>query len=248
MELPMVNVAASAPSVEEEASAWIFRCRTHDPRQHRWMIEYLTRELGHTRVAILRTPGLMAGEHLDLWKRYIEDAKTVGARLVAEVEYDPASTPLDTVLDALKLVEPEAVLAWADVRVSATIVQAIRHRGMAAVFGGSDQIVCPEFLELAGPDAGAVIAPHPCPHRHSREAAADFVEVYTRQNSSAREKRPPKAEAYRTYDAARHLLLAISLAGLDGASIREVLARMGQPVLAVLEEDNWTLLTRPSGD
>ncbi len=246
MELPVVNVAASTPRIEEEASSWIFRCRTHDPRQHRWMIEYILTELGRTRFAILRTPGLMAGEHLNLWKRYVDGAKSMGGELVVEVEYDPPSTPLDAVLDTLGLADPEVVLTWADVPLSAIIVQTMRRRGMAPLFVGSDWIVCPEFVKLVSPGAGAVIAPRPCPHRLDREAVARFVEVYTRQNSPSREERPPKAEAYQTYDAARHLMLAISIAGTGDGSIREVLTRMGQPTLATLRDDKWELHSRSS--
>lgn len=248
MELPIVNVAGSIPSVEEEASSWIFRCRGHDPRQHRRMIEYITKGLGRTRLAMLRTPGLMPAEHLDLWKHYIEEARTAGVVLVGEFEYDPASTPLDALLDRVQQADAEAILTWANVSISATVLQTIRRRGMTQLFVGSEQIVCAEFARLMGPEPGAVIAPQPCPHRRDRETMARFTEVYTRQNSPARRVRPPKAAAYRTYDSAGHLMLAISIAGLDRPALREVLAKMGQPTLAIFQDSKWDMLALPSGN
>jgi len=248
MELPVVNVDGTPSSIEEEASSWIFRCRTHDARQHDYVIDYLRTKLGRTRYAVLRTPGAMTDQHLDLWKRSIEQGGVVGGQVVADIAYLPGVDQLSVALDKLQRAAPDTVLTWADSATSAKILRAVRDRGLTSVFVGSDLIVCDGFTESAGPGLGPVVAPNPCPHRRNREAAAHFDEVYTRQNSPSRERRPPRADAYRTYDAARHLLLAVNIAGLDRKAVREVLAKMGEPSVAILQDGIWQVSPHAAED
>lgn len=242
--IPVVNLAGSVPSLEEQASSWVFRCSGDNPRAQERLIDYIVNRLGHVRFALLRTPGLMEREHLDLWERYVRTRKLTGGGLVAELAYDPVSGDLG-VLESLKEANAEVVLTWADTSVSARILQAMRKRGMTQVFVGSEHIVCDEFPKIVGSKAGPVIAPDPCTHRRDSDATTRFVTEYTLQNSAAREKRPPAGHAYRTYHAARHLLLAINIAGLDRDALREVLIKMGRTRLATLKHGRWESLGLP---
>jgi hypothetical protein len=243
MELPIVNASGAIPTAEEEAAAWIFRCRAHDPRHHHLLIEHLTKTLGHTRFAVLRTGSPLGREHLDLWTHYVKTSPNAAVQLVAELECDPESTTLLAVLDRARRADPQVVLTWTDVSNSLEILRTMRERGMDQLFVGSDRIVCDKFARSAGSSAGSVMAPYPCPHRRNPDEVQRFIDVYTRQRSTAQQHLPPDAHAQRTYDAARHLMFAISLGHLDPASVREVLVSLDHSSISTLRNGNWDRVT-----
>ena len=237
-ELPIVNVADQEASVYETTNPWMFRCRGDDPDELRHAVDYIVGPLGHTRLALVRTPGAEEGRYQDLWGRYVR-WQSPAANLVAEVSYTPGSDNLQELLAALGKSNADVVFTWADCQVSASILREMREAGMGQLFVGSDGIVGDEFTKFAGPNPGAVIAPYPCPHRTNRQAEARFAEKYLAQSSTARQKGMPPREAYLAYHAARHLLLAINFGGTDRHSIRNALETLGDPVLAVLENGDW---------
>jgi ABC-type branched-subunit amino acid transport system substrate-binding protein len=223
----------------------VFRCGGDDPRQQQRVVDYVSDHFGYTRFAILRTPGVTAREHLDHWGRFARARTASAGGAVVEIEYDPTTGDVSSMLRSLEQSGADVVLTWADASVSAGILRAMRDRGLTPLFVGSSEIVCDEFVKLAGSDTGAVIALTACPHRRDPEAVARFVEAYVSQNSPAQQERLPDADAYRAYHAARHLLLAVNMAGPDREDIRRILAKMANVRLATLKSGKWELLSLP---
>ncbi|MGB2984346.1 MAG: ABC transporter substrate-binding protein [Phycisphaerae bacterium] len=244
-EIPLINAAGTLPGFDGPGNPWIFRCPGDDPRHHRQMVDYIVDRLGYTRFALLRTPGVQAQRHLDLWSRYAGERGLTDGSLVTEVRYHPDTDDLDEVLRALRRSGAEVVLTWCDVSLSARVLRRMREVGMSQLFVGGEQLVSDEFVKLAGRDPGSVIAPYPCPHRKNHQALARFAERYTAQSSSARMQRPPTVDAYLTYHAAKHLLLAINMAGLDREAIRQVLTKMGDITVAKLKKGVWEQVALP---
>ncbi|MHC4107068.1 MAG: ABC transporter substrate-binding protein [Planctomycetota bacterium] len=217
-EIPLVNFAPTPATTDELINPWIFRCRGNEPRQQRLVLDYVFDSLDCTRVAMVRTPGRIAQMHLDWWSSH---AQQQGRPLVAEIRYDPRTDDLASRLQALRRSGAEVVLTWCDRPLSAAILRAMREAGMSQLFVGSAQILSDEFIALAAPEPGPVIAVHPGANRADQAAAARFAERYT-----ARFKHPPPADAYPLFDAVNHLLEAIDIAGFDREAIREALRTM----------------------
>ncbi len=231
-ELPLVNVARTAPTIDETINPWIFRCPGNDPDRQKKLLDYIFDQRGYTGVAVLRTPGAQTRAHLDQWVRRARDIKRI--RLV-DIPYDPESGRLGPVLEAIRRGQAEVVLTWCDADLSAVILRQMRQAGMTPLFVGSEHIVTDEFVRLVGADPGPIIALWDCSAGDDESERARFAEGY-----EARFKRSPKPEAFRSYDAARHLLRAIDLAGLDREAIRRTLQGMSTACVARLEDGRWT--------
>ncbi len=244
-EVPIVNVADGPATIDERINPWIFRCRGDDPRQHQRMLDYIVDQLGHSRMVLLRTPGVSAKRHLDLWAGYARERKLPGNGLVAEVAYHPGADDLDEIIQTLQRSGAQVVLTWCNASVSARVLRGMREVGMTQLFVGSYRIVRNAFVKLAGPNPGPVIAPYPCSHRRDPEAVARFADKYTAQSSPARSRRPPTSDAYLAYHGTSHLLQAINIAGPDREAVRQTLSGMGEAKLAVLKSGRWEPLTLP---
>ncbi len=247
-DVPVVSAPTSPPTVDEMINPWIFRCPGNEPRQYRMILDHLVDVLGLSRIAVLRTTDSLRGTPLDLVAGYLADQKPSRAKLVAQELYDRFSTgpagdtgtqsvgqrsslpsgssphpgELGRVLGAIQNAGADVVLTWNDAATSAAIVNGMRKIGMTQVFVGSERIVRAEFTELIGKNPGTVLAAYPNRADRDRDAAR-FQQRFTK-----RFKRPPSPDAYLSYLAGRHLLLAINIAGLDRAAVRRTLERMGR--------------------
>jgi hypothetical protein len=125
----------------------------------------------------------------------------------------------------------------------------LRAAGLNALFVGGDRIVKREFITLAGPDPGPVIALGPCPHLDSAEEVApgDTDDLRRRLGLS---RLPASPHATRSFEAAEHLLAAIERGGPERQAIREALREMEQVTLARLEDGAWQfrILPHPAED
>jgi ABC-type branched-subunit amino acid transport system substrate-binding protein len=232
-EVPLINAAPTAPTADETVNPWVSRCPGDDPVRHRRLLDYLFRELGFTRLAVLRTPGPAAQTHLNLYTRY---ARAAGHPPVADLPCDPASADLGSVLDAIRRSDAQAVLTWCDPQPAAAVLRQMRRRKMPQLFVGSEHLVRSDFAALVEEEPGPVIALWSCSLRSDAAQAARFAEQYRSVNG-----RPPRPGALGSYDAAVHLLQAIELAGLEREDIARTLRDMETAYWAVLREGRWSL-------
>ncbi|MEE8385741.1 MAG: ABC transporter substrate-binding protein [Dehalococcoidia bacterium] len=239
-EAPVVNAAGTRATIDELINPWVFRCRAIDPHQHELLLDYVVDRLGCKRVAVLRAQGGLAQLHLDWWSRH---AHRRGHPPVADLYFNPSARNLEPQLRALRQARPDAVLSWCDARTAAGMLRLLREAKMTPLFVGSDQIVNDEFVELAGEYPGVVLAIYPCNHRRDREAAAEFAEAYLRRHSSVRAERYLPPEAHFSFEATKHLMEAIKVAGRDRQAIRQALIMMRDAAVARLEKGEWKQYT-----
>jgi len=224
-EVPVVNFAPSEPAIHESENPWIFRCGANDPRHQQRLLDHALGPLARSRPVVLTTRGDKTPEPSDRWGG------------LPSVEYDPAA---DALFEELRRLQADVLLTWADAPTTATLLRKLRAEGLDQLVVGSPRIVNPEFVTLAGPDAGAVIALARCSHF---DVAGDLPrldeETLRRRPPTARERAAPRAD--RSFEAATHLLVAIELAGPDREAVRRTLRAMGEPMLANLEDGVWSL-------
>jgi len=110
------------------------------------------------------------------------------------------------------------VITWGDSEESARILAQMRGMGMDQWFIGSDRIVTPEFLEVAGEGVFKVMAGYPYDPESRDPKHVEFVEQFT-----ARFGEPPETFAAHAYDGMTQVIEAIERAGLNRALIRDEL-------------------------
>ncbi len=224
-EMPVMNVAPTAPTIDEQMNPWIFRCPRYDPRSHEEVLNYIFDVLGKTQVAIVRTPGKLTGYHLDLWR---DSAHKRGHPPVVELLWDAADESMEAQLRALGRSGAEVVMTWCDAAAAGRLVKTIRAMGMDQLVIGGDPMVCERFVELAGTSPGAVIAVQLCKHppalgggaatiedRQSpgqgRQSPLErFIKSYRAQRLSTRSPSGPDLGAFLSFEGTSHLLQAIS--------------------------------------
>jgi ABC-type branched-subunit amino acid transport system substrate-binding protein len=158
---------------------------------------------------------------------------------VAELEYDPKADDSASLFDELKRSRADVVLAWSDARSSAALLQSMRAAGLSQLFVGSEEIVNSEFIDLAGADAGQVLAFARCPHfAVSGDTAPSDADALRDLLGVSRSR--PSPHASRSFDAAVHLMAAIELAGAEPEAVRGALCEMNAVTLARLTNGAWS--------
>jgi ABC-type branched-subunit amino acid transport system substrate-binding protein len=234
-EVPVVNVAATDPTIDESVNPWIFRCGSNDPRRHRLLLDFVLDALGRSRLALVRAPDPDSRVHVDRWASH---ARARGYEPVAELELDPETADLSPLLEALRRSGADVVLTWADARTSADLLRGMRAAGLGQLFVGADRIVSREFVDLAGGHPGEVIAFARCPHFEVADDTApperdDVPGLPPRTRSRL------SPHAGRSLEASAHLLAAIELAGAEPEAIAASLREMRAVRLATLEQGTW---------
>lgn len=237
-EIPVVNVSTAPPGPGQRDNPWVFRFSDEDRQRHERLLDHVFDRLGKSRPAVLRTPGDHARSHLDAWVRRARDRDRP---VIVDTPLFVGVDDLGPLPDLLRRNRIDVILTWCDAQTSADLVRRMRRAGLTQVFVGSDELVGGEFVPLAGPDPGAVMAAFPCPHL----AKADEQRVLGRPSrlstdSSERLGRP-SAKAIRSYGATRQLLKVINIAGTDRHEIRKTLALIEHSDFARLEEGRWKL-------
>ncbi len=216
--VPLVNIGIAPATIDERINPWVFRCRGDEPQQLRRLLDHVFDRVGHSRIALLRTPGRESETHIKWWRTH---ARRRGRPAVADLSFDPRTDDLDSRLSEVRQSGAQALMTWCDPQLSAVILRRMRAIGMSQMFVGSHQTVSNEFLKLTGGDSGAVLAAWPLASRWNRRAAGRFSEDYAN-----RFHRRPALHAYPLYEAAKHLLEAINIAGLNREAVRETLREM----------------------
>jgi ABC-type branched-subunit amino acid transport system substrate-binding protein len=251
-QVPLINFASTPATPDEIINPWIFRCRGDEPQRLALVLEYVFDRLDLSRVAVLRDTGTPAQRQLDWWS----SAAAAGGRSVtADLRCDVQGGGLDSVLRRVQECRADVVLTWCDASRSAAILRAMRQAGMTQLLVGSEAMMTDEFVALAGPGVGSVIAVCPPDDRAEPPAAVRFVDDYRQ-----RFKRLPTPGAFRTYEAVNHLLEAINIGGPDRDAVRHALGTMsrdhageqhcrhGPPdrdraILGRLQPEGWDLCT-----
>jgi len=236
-EMPTLNIAPTEPTPDEYENPWVFRCGDNDPRRHRLLLSHVFDTLGLRRPALIRTPGTGSAGPREPW---LDQARALGRPAVADVTVDPFAEDLSGQFEEIRRSEADVVLTWTDPEATAELLRKMRNSGLNQLVVASDRTVNDEFVALAGPESGAVIALTRCPHF---EVAGDVPpideETLRRRPAVARVSVSPQAG--RSFEAAMHLLVAIELAGSEQDAVRDTLQEMSEPGLAVLENGAWSV-------
>jgi len=145
-------------------------------------------------------------------------AVRLGHPMMIEERFNNGEIDFKMQLENIKRVSPDAILIWGNAKESALILKQIREMGMKQPVYGSDRMVSPEFLKIAGKDAEGIVT------TSQYNPTAENPELKTFQsNYFNRYRLKPDVFAVHAYDGMSMLIEAIRKVGLNRVLIRDVL-------------------------
>lgn len=216
-KVPMISPSSTNPEVTRKGD-YIFRMCFTDEHQGQALADYVAKQLGVKRVALLTDVKSDSSQGLVrvFEQRYTAD----GGQIVARASYAKGDSDFRSQLTSIKPSNPEVLFVPGYYTDIGQIAQQARDLGITAPLVGGDGWESPKLIEIGGKALeGCYYSNHyfandPAP------AVRDFVNKYKQRFGGM-----PDAMAALGYDAARVLADAMKRAKkIDGPSIRDAIA------------------------
>ena len=215
-EVPIVNSAATDPTIPETIIPWYLGAVQDDRMQCYTLARRIYTDLGLTRVALLRVNdrygrfGVM---------KFRQAAQRLGHPVTIEQKYLPGATDFRRSLGIIADSDAQAIVIWGDQAPTAAILQQMRELGMKQRVFGSFRTIGETLLSTAGATAEGMEAVFPFDPTRDDPAWTNF-----RSRFAKRFDRQPEVFASLAFDTMNILLDAICRAGLNRGKIRDALA------------------------
>ncbi len=219
-ETPLINSAATDPTIPETLVPWFFTDLQDDRVQGYTLARHIYTELGLKRIAILRVNDRYGRFGV---LKFRDASRRLGHPVVIEQKFMPGDTDFRRQLRVIQDSRVDGIVLWTDIAPAAAILQQMRELGMKQRVFGSHRTIGEELINLAGRAAEGFEAVFPYNPNQTRPAWLDFN---TRFEAQYHEK--PDHFAALAYDAINILLQAICRAGLNRGRIRDTLTSMTQ--------------------
>ncbi len=214
-EVPLVNSAATDPTIPETLIPWYFTDLQDDRVQGYTLARRIYTEVGMKRVAILRVNDRYGRFGV---LKFRDASRRLGHPVVIEQKFIPGDTDFRRQLRVINGERTDAIVLWTDQAQAALILKQMKELGMKQRVFGSHRIMGDELVAQAGAAAEGLEAVFPYdPSREDarwKEFNASFLAKYNEK---------PDQFASLAYDAMQVLLRAICQAGLNRARIRDAL-------------------------
>ena len=218
VELPMVNSADTDPTFPETRIPWLFRVISDDRMQCYMLAKYAYEKMGYERIAAIRYNGRYGRVGI---KEFREASRRLGHPLLIELKFNNGETDFSKRLAWIRRLSPDAIFVWGNAIECAHIVKQMRDIGMDQPVLGSDRMIYPEFLKIAGKAAEGVVAACPWDPTQDSPRWTAFRERYRKRFNGEE----PETYASHAYDGMNMLIQAIEEAGLNRAKIRDALEK-----------------------
>jgi ABC-type branched-subunit amino acid transport system substrate-binding protein/phosphoribosylcarboxyaminoimidazole (NCAIR) mutase len=215
-EVPIVNSAATDPTIPETIIPWYLTTIQDDRVQSYTLARRIYTDLGLTRVALLRVNDRYGRFGVLKFK---DAAKRLGHPVSIEQKFLPGSTDFRRSLGIIADSDAEAIVIWGDQAPTAAILKQMREVGMKQRVFGSFRTIGDAMLASAGAAAEGMEAVFPFDPSRDDPAWTGF-----RARFAKRFDRQPEVFASLAFDTMNILLDAICRAGLNRGRIRDALA------------------------
>jgi len=215
LEIFMVCTGDPDPTFTETNIPWTLRVISDDRQGIYSLINQIYVKDGHSRVAIIRT-GARYGRVA--FKIFSENATRVGHPIIIEERFADGETTFKTQLERIMVTNPDAILVWGNAKESALILQQARAIGLKQPVYGSDRMVSPEFLKIAGNLADGIVTTCQYNPDSDNPKYKAFVVSYHKKFGQ-----DPDVFAAHAYDGMNLLIAAINKVGLNRVLIRDIL-------------------------
>lgn len=215
VEIPMINTGDPDPTFTETRIPWMIRCIGDDRQSSYALVNYIYREKGHSRIAVLRADNRYGRVGILEFK---DAALRIGYPLVIEVRFADGETSFTTQIERMINSSPDAVVLWGNAKETALILKQMREMGMQQPVYGCDRLMSPVFLEIAGEEAEGVVTT--CQYNPTLDIPR--LKAFN-LNYKKRFGLEPDVFAAHAYDGMNIIIDAIHITGLNRALIRDVI-------------------------
>jgi branched-chain amino acid transport system substrate-binding protein len=215
LEIFMVCTGDPDPTFTETNIPWTLRVISDDRQGIYALVNQIYQKDLHSRVAVIRT-GARYGRVA--FKIFSENATRVGHPIIIEERFADGETDFKTQVERIMVTNPDAILVWGNAKESALILKQMRAIGLKQPVYGSDRMVNPEFLKIAGNLADGIVTT--C--QYNPESDNPKLKAF-KSNYTKRFGQEPDVFAAHAYDGMNLLIEAINKVGLNRVLIRDVL-------------------------
>jgi branched-chain amino acid transport system substrate-binding protein len=215
-EVPIVNSAATDPTIPETIIPWYLSTIQDDRVQCYTLARRIFTDLGMTRVALLRVNDRYGRFGV---LKFRDAARRLGHPLILEQKYMPGSMDFRRQLRIIADSEAQAIVVWGDQAQAAAILKQMHELGMKQRVFGSFRTIGDQFLAAAGADAEGFEAVYPFDPTRDDPVWMDF-----RARFAKRYGKQPEVFASLGFDTMNILLDAVCRGGLNRGHIRDSLA------------------------
>ncbi|MEO8592597.1 MAG: ABC transporter substrate-binding protein [Candidatus Solibacter sp.] len=214
-EVPIVNSAATDPTIPETIIPWYFTTLQDDRVQSYTLARRIYSDLKLQRVALLRVN--------DRYGRFgvikFRDAsRRLGHPVVIEQKYMPGDTDFKRALRIINESGADAIVLWGDAAPAGGILKQMREMGMKQPVFGSYRVLGDDMLKIAGAAAEGLEIVFPFDLTSEDPAWVAFRERYRQRYGAF-----PDAFSALAYDTMSILLRSVCQAGLNRGRIRDAL-------------------------
>ncbi|HTQ55659.1 MAG TPA: ABC transporter substrate-binding protein [Bryobacteraceae bacterium] len=213
-ELPIVNTAATDPTIPETIIPWILTAIQDDRVQSYTLARRIYTELGLSRVALLRVNERYGRFGILKFK---DASRRLGHPLVLEQKFMPGDTDFHRQLRVIQDSNVDAIVLWADQAPAGNILKQMHEMGMKQRVFGAFRVYGDEMLRIAGPAAEGLEFVFPYDPARDDPVWLDFQARFAKRFTKS-----PEVFASLGYDGMRIMLQSICRAGLNRARIRDV--------------------------
>jgi branched-chain amino acid transport system substrate-binding protein len=216
LEIYMICTGDPDPTFTETNIPWTLRVISDDRQSAYALVNQVYIKDLHTRVAVIRTGARYGRVAL---KIFSENATRVGHPIIIEERFTDGETDFKAQIERIKKTSPDAILIWGNAKESALILQQARELGLKQPVYGSDRMVNPEFLKIAGKFSEGIVTT--C--QYNPESNNPKLKAF-QANYLKRFGQEPDVFAAHAYDGMNLLIAAINKVGLNRVLIRDILA------------------------
>ena len=214
-ELPMVNCAATDPTIPETIIPWILTSIQDDRVQGYTLARRIYTDLGLKRIALLRV-----NERYGRFGviKFRDASRRLGHPVIIEQKFDPAEHDFSRNLRVINDSRVDGIVLWADAAAAGTILNQMRAMGMKQPVFGAARVVGDDLLRNAGSAAEGLEVVYPFDPTRDDPAWLRFTAAYT-------DRYHAHVDSFSAlgYDTMNILLQAICRAGLNRGLIRNAL-------------------------
>jgi len=218
-ELPIVNSAATDPTIPETIIPWILNAIPDDRVQSYTLARRIYSDLGLKRIALLRV-NERYGRFGVL--KFRDASRRLGHPLIIEQKFMPGDMDFTHQLRVIQDSDVEGIVLWADAAPAGMILKQMREMGMQQRVFGAARVVGDDLFRIAGDAANGLEVVYPYdPNRDDPDWVA-FQKRFSEKYSTHVDLFSAMA-----YDTMNILLNAICRAGLNRGIIRDALYGLG---------------------
>ncbi len=214
-ELPIVNSAATDPTIPETIIPWILTTIQDDRVQSYTLARRIYTDLGLKRIGLLRV-NERYGRFGVL--KFRDASRRLGHPVVIEQKFPPPEQSFTRYLKVINDSRVDGIVLWADSAAAGAILKQMRQMGMKQPVFGAARVVGDDLFRIAGQDAEGLEVVYPYDPNREDPVWVDFQKRFTAAYHA-------KVDMFSSlgFDTMNILLQSICQAGLNRGRIRDAL-------------------------